>query len=256
MASNNYKQMVVELLKSIETGDAKPVSYINPNKYIQHNLMAGDGLQGFGTIMSQLPPNSARANTVRVFQDGEYVFAHTEYNFFGPKIGFDILRFENGLIVEHWDNLQEKPASPNLSGHTMIDGATEVKDLEKTAANKALIKDFYDKVLVGGQGHLLPAFFDGDRLIQHNPMLADSLSKGMELMAAAMASGYSLTVGALKMLLGEGNFVLAVAEGTQNGNPAALYDLFRIENGKIAERWDVIEPTLPRDQWQNSNGKF
>jgi predicted SnoaL-like aldol condensation-catalyzing enzyme len=44
---------------------------------------------------------------IRVFQDGDFVFAHTEYDFFGPKIGFDIFRFEKGLIVEPWDNLQE-----------------------------------------------------------------------------------------------------------------------------------------------------
>lgn len=250
------KEQFVTLLKSIETSDPVPVQYINPNKYIQHNLMAGDGLSGFGTIMSNLPPNSARVKTVRVFQDGDYVFTHTDYNFFGPKIGFDIVRYENGLIVEHWDNLQDTPTATNPSGHTMIDGATEVTDLDKTAANKAVIRDFYEKVLTGGRFDLLPTFFNGDHCIQHNPMLPDGITAATEAMAKAMAAGYSLTVGSLKMLLGEGNFVLGVADGTQNGKPAALYDLFRLENGKIVERWDVIEETLPKDQWQNNNGKF
>ena len=58
------------------------------------------------------------------------------------------------------------------------------------------------------------------------------------------------------MLLGEGNFVLAVSEGTFGGNPVAYYDLFRVENGKIAEHWDVIETIPPKDQWKNQNGKF
>jgi predicted SnoaL-like aldol condensation-catalyzing enzyme len=48
-------------------------------------------------------------NTIRVFQDSDFVFAHTEYNFFGPKIGFDIFRFEGGLIAEHWDTLEAIP---------------------------------------------------------------------------------------------------------------------------------------------------
>src|SRR4051812_33073624 len=61
------KQRVYELLKSIETGDPAPIAYINPNKYIQHNLAAADGLAGFRALMQQLPPNSARVNTVRVF---------------------------------------------------------------------------------------------------------------------------------------------------------------------------------------------
>ncbi|MGM9747540.1 MAG: hypothetical protein ACI3ZN_01955 [Candidatus Cryptobacteroides sp.] len=35
-----------------------------------------------------------------------YGIAHTDYNFFGPKIGFDIFRFEDGKIVEHWDVIE------------------------------------------------------------------------------------------------------------------------------------------------------
>src|SRR5579859_1393442 len=101
------KQQVRDLLKSIETGEAGPVAAINPNKYIQHNLAAKNGLAGLRELMAQLPKGSARVNTIRVFQDGDFVFTHTEYDFFGPKIGFDIFRFENGKIVEHWDNLEE-----------------------------------------------------------------------------------------------------------------------------------------------------
>lgn len=56
-------------------------------------------------------------NTARVFEDGDYVFAHSDYNFFGPKIGFDIFRFENGKIVEHWDNLQDGTSEPKRPQH-------------------------------------------------------------------------------------------------------------------------------------------
>ncbi len=145
------KQKVVSLLKSIETGAQEPVAYINPDKYIQHNLSVADGLAGFGELLKSLPPNSAKVNTARVFQDGDYVFAHTDYNFFGPKIGFDIFRFEDNMIVEHWDNLQDKPENPNPSGHTMIDGTTEIKDLDKTEANKAYVKQFGQDIFVDGK---------------------------------------------------------------------------------------------------------
>lgn len=97
----NQKEQVIALLKSIETGEAAPVAVINPAKYIQHNLGIKDGLAGFGEALSALPQGSARVNTVRVLQDGDFVIAHTDYNFFGPKIGFDIFRFEDGKIVEH-----------------------------------------------------------------------------------------------------------------------------------------------------------
>jgi len=61
------KEKVVALLTSIETGDQQPVSYINPDKYIQHNLMVGDGLAGFGEVLKQLPEGSAKAKVVRAF---------------------------------------------------------------------------------------------------------------------------------------------------------------------------------------------
>jgi hypothetical protein len=37
------KQQVVDLLKSLETKDPAPFSYVNPDKYIQHNLRVGPG---------------------------------------------------------------------------------------------------------------------------------------------------------------------------------------------------------------------
>ena len=74
------------------------------------------------------------------------MFVHNEYDFFGPKIGFDIFRFEDGRIVEHWDNLQETPQQPNPSGHTMIDGPTKPTDVEKTDANKQLVRNFVEDV--------------------------------------------------------------------------------------------------------------
>ncbi|MFO0206413.1 MAG: hypothetical protein ACK54L_09755, partial [Betaproteobacteria bacterium] len=131
---------------------------------------------------------SAKVNTVRVFQDGEFVFAHTEYNFFGPKIGFDIFRFEGGKIVEHWDNLQETPAKPNPSGRTMIDGPAVAADLDKTAANKKLVAAFVDDILVNGRLDRLAGYYDGDNYHQHNPQIADGLSGlGAALQAMAKA---------------------------------------------------------------------
>lgn len=57
-------------------------------------------------------------------------------------------------------------------------------------------------------------------------------------------------------VLAEGNFVLTISEGLFAGKPTSFYDLFRVENGKIAEHWDVIETIIPKDQWKHNNGKF
>lgn len=250
------KAQVVQLLKSIETGDAAPVAYINPDKYIQHNLSVGDGLAGFGAVLQQLPPGSARVNTVRVLQDGEFVVAHSEYNFFGPKVGFDVFRFENRAIVEHWDNLQQTPAKPNPSGRTMIDGPAEVIDLDKTAANKTLVAAFVDDVLVNGKLDRLQGYFNGDSYLQHNPAIADGLS-GLGAALKAMAEqGVTMKYSRVHKVLGEGNFVLVISEGEFAGQPTSFYDLFRVHQGKIAEHWDTMEKIPARAEWKNANGKF
>lgn len=250
------KEKAVQLLKSIETGAHEPVSYINAENYKQHNLGVADGLAGFGAVLQQLPPNSAKANTIRAFQDGDFVFTQTDYNFFGPKIGFDIFRFENGLIVEHWDNLQETPEAANPSGHTMLDGATEIKDLEKTEENKTLVANFIDDILVNGKMEKLQSYFDDDNYIQHNPQIADGLSglgNALEYMAS---KGIVMKFDKVHRVLGEGNFVLVVSEGSFADQPTSFYDLFRVENGKIAEHWDVMETITPEADRKNDNGKF
>jgi len=250
------KEKVVALLKSIETGAQEPVGYINPNKYIQHNLRVADGLAGFGALLQQLPPNSAKVNTVRAFQDGDLVFTHTDYNFFGPKIGFDIFRFEDGKIVEHWDNLQETPKKPNPSGRTMVDGSTEITDLDKTKENKALVENFVNDILVNGKMEKLAGYFDGDNYIQHNPQIADGLSglgKALEYMAS---QGITMKYNKIHNVLGEGNFVLVVSEGSFADKPTSFYDLFHVQNEKIAEHWDVMETIAPKNEWKNNNGKF
>lgn len=249
------KLKVVELLKSIETGAPEPVTYINPNKYIQHNLAVGDGLAGFGAVLQALPKGSAKANTYRAFQDGNFVFTHTEYDFFGPKIGFDIFRFEDGKIVEHWDNLQET-AKPNPSGHTMIDGTAEIKDLDKTEANKILVQNFVNDILVNGKMEKLQGYYDGDNYKQHNPLIGDGLSGLGKALGEWAKQGITMKYDTIHKVLGEGNFVLVVSEGQLAGKHSSFYDLFRVENGKITEHWDTIEEIPAKESWKNNNGKF
>ena len=249
------KQQAVELLKSIETGDPRPLAYINPDKYIQHNVAVADGLAGVKALLQSLPKGSAKVNTVRVFQDGNFVFMQTDYDFFGPKIGFDIFRFEGGKIVEHWDNLQETAAKPSPSGHTMIDGPTVTSDLDKTEANKALMQSYMDDLL-HGRREKFASYFDGNNYIQHNPWVGDNLTGLLAGLQALAKEGKTVKYQRVEKVLGEGNFVLVVSEGTFGDRPTAYYDLYRVQNGKIAEHWDTLEAIPPREEWKNPNGKF
>lgn len=252
--TSDRERQVLALLKSLETGDPAPVALVNPDNYTQHNLAIGDGIEGLAAAL-ELLDGTARVRSVRVFEDGDYVFVHTDYDFFGPKVGFDIFRFEDGRVVEHWDNLQET-AGPNPSGHTMLDGPTTPTDLEKTDENKTLVRTFFEDVLVGQRFDRLPDYFDGDRYIQHNPAIADGLSGLGAALQSWQEEGFEFAYDTVHAVFGEGNFVLVVSEGRFGGDPVAFYDLLRVENGKIAEHWDTIETIPPREAWQNDNGKF
>ena len=250
------KDKVVALLNSFNTGDQTPISYINPNKYIQHNLDVADGLAGFGEVMHHAPEGGFKANVIRAFQDDDYVFTHTEYDFFGPKVGFDIFRFENGLIVEHWDNLLEVQ-KPNPSGRTQFDGSTEVTDLDKTEANKKVVKNFITDVLLNHEMDRVTSYINPTNYIQHNPAVADGLDGFGAAMKYFAENGLIMEYTTLHKVLGQGNFVLSVSEGRfGKGDHTAYYDLFRLENGLIVEHWDVISNIPEKGNWKNNNGKF
>ena len=249
------KQKVTEVLKSIETGAAEPIAYINANKYIQHNQAVGDGLAGFGALLQQLPEGSAKVNTVRVFGDGNYVIAHTDYNFFGPKIGIDIFRFEEGLIVEHWDNLQEI-VTETASGRSQIDGATEVKDLAKTEENKTLVTNLMNDIFLGANPDKITDYISTEKYDQHNPDVKDGLAGLGEALTALAEAGMPMVYEKNHIVLGEGNFVLAVSEGIFMKEKVAFYDIFRVEDGKVVEHWDTIEKLTPEADAMNTNGKF
>jgi len=254
--SLSNKEKTVALLNSLESGDTQPVGYINPEKYIQHNLMVGDGLEGFGQLMKTVPAGSIKVDIVRAFSDGDYVFTHTDYDFFGPKSGFDIFRFEDGKIVEHWDNLAVKEDRLNPGGHTQFDGPVKARDLSLSEENKRLVKNFVETILIKGEFNKLSAFFNGDNYIQHNTAIGDGVSGLGKAIKAMAERGIKMTYTKNHLILGEGNFVLAVSEGEFAEKPTSFYDLFRVQNGKIAEHWDVIETILPPDKRKNRNGKF
>lgn len=151
------------------------------------------------------------------------------------------------------------PSSPNPSGRTPIDGTTKLTDLNNTAANKALVEQFVEDVLMGQNPGKLTSYFDNGKYLQHNPAIADGLD-GLGAALQWMANnGIIMRYDRIHKILGQGNFVLVVSEGVFGpieGQPTSFYELFRVENGKIAEHWDVMETILPESQRQNSNGKF
>ena len=256
----NNTEKALALISTFATGDTDTARDLLADDYIQHNLAYGTGADAFIGSVEYLASADAKTtvNNIRAFEDGDKVFLQTIYNFAGAgeQVAFDIFRFdENGKIAEHWDNLAAL-AEPNPSGHTQTDGMMEVTDLDKTEENRELVKNFLYDVMQGNNLDKTPDYFDGDNYIQHNSGIADGVSGLNAALGALAEQGISMVYDEVHMVLAQGNFVLAVSEGTFGGVPTGYYDLWRVENGKIAEHWDVMETIADPSTWQNQNGKF
>lgn len=109
------------LIGTFVSGDVELAKSLLKEDYIQHNLAYGTGRDAFLGSVAYLgsAPVKTTLRVVREFEDGDKVVLHSVYNFagMGEQVAFDIFRFEDGLIAEHWDNLASlTPANP--SGRT------------------------------------------------------------------------------------------------------------------------------------------
>ena len=215
-------EKALALITTFATGDTEKAASLLAEGYIQHNLAYGTGRDAFVGSVAWLAsaPVKTTVQNIRAFEDGDKVFLQTVYNFAGAgeQVAFDIFRFDaDGKIAEHWDNLAAK-ADPNPSGHTQIDGCKELKDLDRTEANRELVKNFLADVLQGRHPEKTPEYFDGDTYIQHNTGIADGLSGLGSALAALAEQGIQMIYTTVHQVLAQGNYVLAVSEGISDSH--------------------------------------
>ena len=255
LLSNEEKAVAV--VKALITGDSTILRYISDTEYIQHNLSYEDGKSG----IRHLYKGSSSGITIevhRVFSDDNIVVLHSTYggtwNEGTPQVVFDLFRFQDGLIVEHWDNLQNinDPAIDIINGNTQVDGTIDIRAgnaLENKQLVESVIKDLY----IGRKYATVNASFH-EQYIQHSigtPNGTDWISPfliGLPQYAS------------LKYIFGAGDFVITLSETFPNDEGGegvlAFFDLFRLEEGKVKEHWDVIQTIPPRSDWKNENGKW
>jgi predicted SnoaL-like aldol condensation-catalyzing enzyme len=249
--STSEIEKVVSALRGFASRDAELTTrYVNPSKFIQHNPFVADGVEGLKDEISQLPRENHHLEVVRAFQDGPYVFTQTEGLIGGQGVFFDIFRFEDGLMVEHWV-FSAPAAPPNESGHTQTDGPTEAKHLQDTEKNKSIMREYYEAIHIAGDHGKIPQYFSGDFCIRHEPGVKDGVAAFAHDVESLMQHR---TIDELKFLLGQGDFVFIAAKGTHESKPCAYIDLYRIEGEKIVEHWGFPENIPPQEERKNNNG--
>ncbi len=253
--ADELKESAVSILEQGLIGGDK--AFIEKNvaeEYIQHNPIAPDGragLLGFVDYAQTLKPNLS-IKPVRILRDGNLVAIHSEYDISGKKVIFDLFRFEDGKAVEHWDGIQDKPEK-TVSGRTMTDGPTDIVDLEKTDENRKLVSDFVTDILINAKVDKLTQYI-GKTYYQHNPNIGDGLEGLGSFLGYLKENNISFSYKKIHNIVAEGNFVMTQSEGDFDGKTNAFYDLFRVENGKIVEHWDVIQE-VPAEM-AHKNGMF
>jgi len=125
---------------------------------------------------------------------------------------------------------------------------------DRLEQNKRTVLDFYDKAL-NKKDFAAAAQHFGPRYIQHNPGAPDGI-EGFRGFVQFIKDKFPNSRSEFKRTFAEGDYVIvhvhAVREPGTRGS--AIIDIFRLENGKIVEHWDVVQP-IP-EKAANNNGMF
>jgi predicted SnoaL-like aldol condensation-catalyzing enzyme len=129
--------------------------------------------------------------------------------------------------------------------------AAEPAQLE---ANKKNVVEFYDKA-INQKDFEAASKYLGSRYTQHNPTAPDG-PEGLKGFLAFLKSKFPQSHSDIKRVFAEGDYVIlhvhAVREPGTRGR--AIIDIFKLENGKIVEHWDVAQD-VP-EKAANANGMF
>jgi predicted SnoaL-like aldol condensation-catalyzing enzyme len=256
MLGAKARQAMIDIFRK---KDATAVDRYFAEPFTQHDPKLADGLAGMKSFAAEIAKSpNANVKIYRTLVDEDFVLLHSRYEgvrrYGESASAFDLFRFKDGKIVEHWGG-QEPEARPNPSGRTQLDGPTEVLDRETTEANRTLVRTYRETVMVSLRFDRIADFIEAIHYAQHASKIGDGIARLRDRIASVAKEGGQLYL-TPRRFVAEGNFVLVLSEGDLPSGPTALYDLFRIENGKIVEHWDVLTPIPPRDQWKNENGPF
>ena len=134
-------EKALTVLRGFSSGDAALATrHIDPDRYVEHDPHVGNGIEGVRRHVDQIASDQPRLKVIRAYQDGCYVFTQADGLVQGDGTFFDVFRFEDGLIVEHW-GFAAKAEPPNRSGHTQVDNPTHG---EATERHRALVRDYYE----------------------------------------------------------------------------------------------------------------
>jgi len=129
-----------------------------------------------------------------------------------------------------------------MSSDTVSDNVQTVRDFIRTAFHEGNAQEALDKYV-------------GDQYIQHNPMVADGEEAFVGVVEMTIGSNPNYVFETKRVIAQDDHVVLhSYMTLTGEGPGFAVMDIFRLEDGKIVEHWDVLQP-VPEEA-ANDNTMF
>jgi predicted SnoaL-like aldol condensation-catalyzing enzyme len=110
--------------------------------------------------------------------------------------------------------------------------------------NKANTVAFYQKALFDGDVENAFRIYAGASYRQHNPIIEDGM-EGVRMFVTWIMANHPDAHGEIKRVFADGDYVILHSHWhglSANPRGEAVVDIFRLEDGKMVEHWDVIQP--------------
>lgn len=226
--------------------------------FIEHSPLVADGRAGLRAMVEEA--GEALSYTCsRELADGDLVALHGRFTGLDetPLVGFDLYRVADGRVVEHWDGLVPEAAEPNASGRTQLDGAAQPSPGEDSEGNREkVLRVLFDRGLIGQDYSVFQELTRDDVFVQHSPDIADGAEAVIGFLEQLRESGEPLVYDRVHRSVADGDFVLTHSEGSIGGQRHSYVELWRFEDGHLAEMWDAIGPVPVDEEAAHPHGIF
>ena len=121
-------------------------------------------------------------------------------------------------------------------------------------ANKKAVQEFYD-LIINKKDFESARKYMGDRYKQHNPLVADG-PEGLKAFIEFLKTNFPEARSEIKQVFADGDYVILHVHSIRppHMRGRAIIEIFRLDDGKIDEHWDVIQE-IPEES-ANPNGMF
>lgn len=195
--------------------------------YLQHNPIGMSGVTAFRSLMSSFVlSTSFQYERIRTLADCDLVVVQGRYSQTG--VIFDMFRVQDAKIVEHWDSDTNQASN--------AEGPSELVLTKSHDAYRAHVLEFMNLVLIDGAHDRSGDYLSATYVDRRSPQ-----SLGPEALFDALENENS-SYERVHYVIADNNFVFVLSEGKRANAKYAFYDLFRLEDEAIVERWDSSRP--------------